>query len=75
MTKLVDQYLAYGTDIGGMPPPELTRCKDDVLMINSGVTRATRAYRYAGPDVLVPVIVTDRRPNYDAGLLNRIDSQ
>ena len=70
--KLVDQYLAHGTGTAGMPPLEVTRCRDGELMINSGVTRATRAYRYAGAGTLVPVVVIDDRPDYDVSDLSRV---
>jgi hypothetical protein len=40
-----------------MPPLEVKRGKDGALVIYDGVTRATRAAKYA-PGALVPVEVT-----------------
>ena len=45
----------------GMMPIEVTEGKNGELMINNGVTRATRIHQLA-PGRLVPVEVTDVRP-------------
>src|SRR4051812_42413263 len=72
MFKLARQYRQFGDKVEGMPPIEVTRCAAGELMINSGVTRATRAYRYGGPGVRVPVTVIDERTNLDVARLPRI---
>ena len=59
--KLQRQIAKHGTSIAGMPPIEVSRCTDDELVINNGVTRATRAARYL-PGTLVPVEVIDTLP-------------
>src|SRR5438270_13812083 len=59
--KLQRQFSRYGTSTQGMPPLEVSRGSDGELIINDGVTRATRIARYA-PGVTVPVEVTDTIP-------------
>lgn len=72
LTKLAWQYRQFGSRLGGMPPLEVTRCRGDEMFINSGVTRATRAFRYGGPDTMVPVVVIERRPKFDATCLPKV---
>jgi hypothetical protein len=72
MFKLAGQYRQFGTEVDGMPPIEVTRCAAGELLINSGVTRATRAHRYGGPGVRVPVTVIEERPKLDVTGLPRI---
>ena len=67
LVKLVEQYREFGGQVVDMPPIEVTRCRNGVLMINDGVTRATLAFRFAGSDALVPVTVIDERPAWDVG--------
>ena len=67
--KLARQFGQFGNRLDGMPPLEVTRCAGGEL---SGVTRATRAYRYAGPEAVVPVVVIDDRPNFDPSGLPRV---
>jgi len=55
-----------------MPPIEVTRCAGGEMVINDGVTRATRAHRYGDPGTLVPVVVIAERPKVDAGALPRV---
>jgi hypothetical protein len=55
--KLWRQLSKYGASITGMPPIEAKRCADGKLIIYDGVTRATRAAKYAS-GALVPVLVT-----------------
>jgi len=55
--KLHRQVARHGTSLAGMPPLEVKRGSDGALVIYDGVTRATRAAKYA-PGALVPVEVT-----------------
>jgi hypothetical protein len=59
--KLQRQFSKFGTSTAGMPPLEVSRGNDGELVINDGVTRATRIARYA-PGVKVPVEVIDEIP-------------
>lgn len=59
--KLHRQIAKHGTSIAGMPPIEVSRGSDGELVINDGVTRATRAARSL-PGVFVPVEVIDALP-------------
>jgi hypothetical protein len=43
--KLLRQVAKHGTSIAGMPPIEVSRATDGELVINDGVTRATRVAR------------------------------
>ena len=63
--KLNRHLRLHGDRFDGMPPLEVFRCKDDLLLISSGVTRAIRAFHYGPPDQTVPVIVTARYPKRD----------
>src|SRR5579859_2222373 len=56
--KLHPQLARYGTSVAGMPPLEASRGTDGELVINDGVTRATRVAKYL-PGTLVTVEVTD----------------
>jgi hypothetical protein len=56
--KLQRQLAKHGTSIAGMPPIEVSRGTDGELVINDGVTRATRAAKFL-PGTLVPVEVID----------------
>lgn len=60
--KLADQYRRHGADTDGMPPLEVTEGSGGELMINDGVTRATRVHRYGPAGALVPVTVIETRP-------------
>jgi hypothetical protein len=71
LTKLADQYRAFGSSVTGMPPILVTRCGSGQMVINDGVTRATRIARYA-PGKLVPVDVQEERPNLDVTHLPRV---
>lgn len=59
--KLQRQIAKHGTSIAGMPRIEVSRGTDGELVINDGVTKATRAARSL-PGVLVPVEVIDTLP-------------
>lgn len=56
--KLARQIAKYGTSTQGMPTLEVSRGTDGELMINNGVTRATRIAKLL-PGMLVPVEVID----------------
>lgn len=61
--KLHEQIRRYGDRSTGMPPLEVTRCARGELMINDGVTRATRIAKLApGATILAEVI--DERPTW-----------
>ena len=72
LAKLARQVGQHGSDLRGMPPLEVTLCANGEMFINSGVTRATRAFRYAGADATVPVVVIDSLPNFDVRRLPRV---
>jgi hypothetical protein len=57
----------HGLSIVGMPPLEVSRGIDGELVINDGVTRATRVAKYL-PGELVTVEVTGRLPVAVGGL-------
>ena len=59
--KLQRQIARFGTSIQGMPPLEVSRGTDGELMINDGVTRATRVARLL-PRATVRVEVIDDLP-------------
>ena len=72
LAKLARQVRQYGSELTGMPPLEVMLCANDEMVINDGVTRATRACRFVGPGAKVPAVVIEVRPNYDAGGLPRV---
>jgi hypothetical protein len=59
--KLHRQLVRHGLSIDGMPPLEVSRGADGELVINDGVTRATRVAKYR-PGTLVTVEVTGKLP-------------
>jgi hypothetical protein len=59
--KLHRQIAQFGTTIRGMPPLEVSRGSNGELVINSGVTRATRIAKLL-PGTLVRVEVIDDLP-------------
>jgi hypothetical protein len=67
VTKLQRQFSRFGTSTSGMPPLQVSRGTDGGLVINDGVTRATRIARYA-PGTLVTVEVIDNIPAIIASL-------
>ena len=69
--KLARQFDRHGTALEGMPPRELTRGSAGRLMINDGVTRATRA-RLVRPGAKVPACITDDLPDLDPSRLSRV---
>jgi hypothetical protein len=56
--KLHHQLARHGMSVAGMPHLEVSRATDGELVINDGVTRATRVAKYL-PGTLVTVEVTD----------------
>jgi len=66
-TKLHRQLARYALSVAGMPPVEVSRGTDGELVINDGVTRATRVAKYL-PGVLVTVEVTGMLPVAVGGL-------
>jgi hypothetical protein len=59
--KLHRQIALYGSSTEGMPPLEVSRGTDGELVINNGVTRATRVAKLS-PGALVRVEVIDELP-------------
>jgi hypothetical protein len=69
--KLQRQIARYGASTQGMPALEVTRGAQGELMINSGVTRATRVAKLL-PGQTVRVEVIDNRPHWDLTKLPRV---
>ena len=65
--KLHRQMARRGMSVSGMPPLEVSRGSDGELVINDGVTRATRAAKYL-PGTPVTVEVTGAVPLSVGGL-------
>lgn len=65
------QVQRYQGSSMGMPPLEVTIGKDGELMINNGVTRATRIH-YLSPGQTVPAEVIDVRPKASFSRLKRV---
>ena len=57
--KLHRQLARHGLSIAGMPPLEVSRGTDGELVINDGVTRATRMAKFL-PGSLATVEVTGK---------------
>ncbi|MBC7816135.1 MAG: hypothetical protein IAG10_04480 [Planctomycetaceae bacterium] len=70
-SKYLQQVQQFGAEITDMPPIEVTEGRDGELMINDGVTRATRCH-YLAPGELVPVDVIDVRTFADFSRLLRV---
>ena len=66
-TKLHRQMARHGMSVAGMPPLEVSRGSDGGLVINDGVTRATRVAKYL-PGTSVTVEVTGALPVAVGGL-------
>ena len=62
--KLARHIARFGKSIDGMPPLEVTRGANGELMVNSGVTRATRVAKLL-PGQKVKVEVIDIQPRRD----------
>lgn len=67
LAKLQRQFSKFGASTAGMPPLQVSRGTDGELVINDGVTRATRIARYA-PGTTVSVEVIDEIPAIVASL-------
>ena len=65
--KLHRQLARHGMSVAGMPPLEVSRGSDGGLVINDGVTRATRVAKYL-PGTPVTVEVTGKVPVAVGGL-------
>jgi hypothetical protein len=65
------QVAKYGGNTNGMPPVEVTEGRDGELMINNGVTRATRLHSLA-PGKLITVEITELRPKANFAKLLRV---
>jgi hypothetical protein len=61
--KLTRQIAKHGNSTQGMPVIEVTEGAGGELMINSGVTRATRVAKLL-PGQLVEVEIIDQRPKW-----------
>jgi hypothetical protein len=62
-TKLARHISQFGTTVAGMPTLEVTEAADGELVINSGVTRATRVAKLL-PGQTVSVEVIDYLPKW-----------
>jgi hypothetical protein len=62
--KLARHLARFGKSVSGMPILEVTRAANGELVINSGVTRATRVAKYL-PGQMVRVEVIDNLPGWD----------
>jgi hypothetical protein len=65
--KLHRQLARHGMSVAGIPPLEVSRGADGHLVINDGVTRATRVAKYL-PGTLVTVEVIGMLPVAVGGL-------
>ena len=61
LTKLLRQFSRFGVSTTGMPPIQASRGTDGELVINDGVTRATRMAKLS-PRTKVRVEVIDDLP-------------
>jgi hypothetical protein len=68
--KLSKQIGQYGKSTEGMPPIEVTKGANGEMMINDGVTRATRAAMT--PGTKVPVQVIEHNPNMNLQNLPKV---
>ena len=66
-----NQVRRFGAGTIGFPPIEVTEGRDGELMINNGVTRATRIHFLAAGKT-VPIEVIDVRPHADFSRLKRV---
>ena len=62
--KLQDQFNEFGFSVADMPPIEVTLGMDGQMMINNGMTRATRCYMI-NSEQSVEVEVIEVRPEWD----------
>jgi len=69
--KLVQQIQRFGSGTAGMPALQVTRGLNGEMMINDGVTRATRIAKLI-PGATIVVEVIDDRPQVSFAHLARI---
>lgn len=69
--KLQEQIRQYGDSVDGMPPVQVTQDGHGELMINDGVTRASRIAKLR-PDATIRVEIIDVRPNWRLSDLPRV---
>jgi hypothetical protein len=70
-SKYLQQVQQFGAETFGMPPIEVTEGREGQLMINDGVTRATRCH-YLASGRLVSVEVIDVRRFANFSNLRRV---
>lgn len=71
--KLANQIRLYGNSFEGMPPILVTKGANGEMMINNGVTRATRAAMYGQSQV--PVEVFELNPSLNLGNLPAVGNK
>ena len=69
--KLQDQFNEFGFSVTDMPPIEVTLGQDDEMMINNGMTRATRCC-IINSEQAVPVEIIEVRREWDLSRLPTI---
>lgn len=62
--KLQDQLNEFGFSVSEMPPIEVTLGQDDEMMINNGMTRATRCC-IINSEQPVAVEIIEAHPDWD----------
>jgi hypothetical protein len=70
--KLARDIAIFGPSMKGMIPLEVTRCKNGLLQINDGMTRATRIAKLL-PGALIRVEVIDTVPTKDVSAVPTIE--
>ena len=70
-SRYLRQVNAYGGNTTGMLPIEVTEGRAGEMMINNGVTRATRIH-YQAPGKLVTVEIAEVKPNANFTRLLRV---
>lgn len=71
LVKYARQVHQFGRRTDGMPMVEVTEGKDGELIINNGVTRATRCHRLSRGQ-LISVVITEVRSQVDLSRFKRI---
>ena len=69
--KLAEQIRRFGDRTSGMQPVQVTRGASGLLMINDGVTRASRVAKLT-PGATITVEVIEERPNLSFDALPRV---
>jgi hypothetical protein len=72
LAKLARQIQQFGNTIAGLPSLQVTRAARGELVINDGVTRASRVAKLL-PGQLIRVEVIDDRPAWDVSRLPKIE--